>query len=66
MSITIPELTMVLVIAGRDLPSMDENGLSDPYVIVQVGSKKTKTKVIRESLNPSWKVGPKGEVFNFD
>jgi Ca2+-dependent lipid-binding protein len=45
---------------------MDDNGLSDPYVIVQVGTKKTKTKVIRESLNPSWKIGPKGEVFNFN
>lgn len=44
---------------------MDDNGLSDPYVIVDTGSKKAKTKVIRESLNPTWKIGFGAEKFSF-
>jgi ankyrin repeat protein len=54
------------VVAGQDLIACDDNGLSDPYVIVQVGPKKFKTKVIRETLNPVWAIGAsKSEVFTF-
>ena len=33
---------------------MDSNGLSDPYVKVQLGRQRAKTKVIKKSLNPIW------------
>jgi len=56
---------IVEVYSGRDLISMDDNGLSDPYVIVDTGVKKGKTKVIRESLNPNWQVGFGAERFSF-
>jgi len=57
---------VVEVLAGRNLQPMDDNGLSDPYVVVSVGTKKVKTKIIRETLDPHWQIGPKGEVFTFD
>ncbi|KAJ0965300.1 hypothetical protein J5N97_026438 [Dioscorea zingiberensis] len=33
---------------------MDLNGLSDPYVRLQLGRQRVKTKVIRKNLNPVW------------
>lgn len=51
---------IVRVIEARNLPPMDPNGLSDPYVKVQLGKQKFKTKVVKKSLNPSW-----GEEFSF-
>lgn len=44
----------VRVIEARNLPSMDLNGLSDPYVRLQLGKTRFKSKVVRKSLNPSW------------
>ena len=35
----------VMVIQGRNLPSKDVNRLSDPFVKVQIGETKKKTKV---------------------
>lgn len=46
----------VTVISGEDLPAMDMNGKSDPYVVVSLKKTKTKhkTRVVNESLNPVW------------
>ncbi|XP_021687724.2 C2 and GRAM domain-containing protein At1g03370 isoform X2 [Hevea brasiliensis] len=51
---------LVRVIEARNLPAMDLNGSSDPYVRVQLGKQKFKTKVVKKNLNPSW-----GEEFSF-
>ncbi|KAJ9128711.1 hypothetical protein P3X46_034554 [Hevea brasiliensis] len=51
---------LVRVIEARNLPAMDLNGSSDPYVRVQLGKQKFKTKVVKKNLNPNW-----GEEFCF-
>ena len=51
---------LVRVFEGRNLPPTDPNGLSDPYVKLQLGKQRSKTKVVKKSLNPSW-----GEEFSF-
>ncbi|XP_057961969.1 C2 and GRAM domain-containing protein At1g03370 [Malania oleifera] len=51
---------VVRVIEARNLPAMDYNGFSDPYVRLQLGKNKNRTKVVKKSLNPSW-----FEEFNF-
>ncbi|GMH05220.1 hypothetical protein Nepgr_007060 [Nepenthes gracilis] len=51
---------VVRVIEARDLPAMDLNGYSDPYVRLQLGKQKFKTKVVKKSLNPYW-----GDEFSF-
>eukprot|EP01122_Echinamoeba_exundans_P010444 TRINITY_DN3914_c0_g3_i1.p1 TRINITY_DN3914_c0_g3~~TRINITY_DN3914_c0_g3_i1.p1 ORF type:complete len:778 (+),score=208.17 TRINITY_DN3914_c0_g3_i1:126-2459(+) len=53
------------VIEGRELVAMDSTGTSDPYVIVTVGGKEKRTKVIRFTLNPKWRIGSAGEKFKF-
>ncbi|KAL5574839.1 hypothetical protein UlMin_016538 [Ulmus minor] len=50
----------VRVLEARNLPAMDLNGLSDPYVKLQLGKQRSKTKVVKKSLNPSWE-----EEFSF-
>ncbi|KAF9607807.1 hypothetical protein IFM89_001528 [Coptis chinensis] len=45
---------LVRVIQGRNLRAMDLNGSSDPYVKVQLGKQKYKTKVVKKNLNPTW------------
>ncbi|KAL0919471.1 hypothetical protein M5K25_011566 [Dendrobium thyrsiflorum] len=50
----------VKVIEARGLPAMDLNGLSDPYVRLQLGKQRAKTKVVKKSLSPFW-----DEEFNF-
>jgi len=52
------EKLLVTVVKGVDLESKDSNGLSDPYVILKVGTKKCRTKVVPETLNPEF-----GETF---
>lgn len=42
------------VIEARNLPAMDLNGLSDPYVKLQLGKHRAKTKVVKKNLNPVW------------
>ena len=44
----------VRVIEARNLQAMDSNGFSDPYVKLQLGKQRFKTKVIKMNLNPTW------------
>lgn len=50
----------VRVIEARSIPAMDLNGFSDPYVRLQLGRHRFRTKVVKKSLHPSW-----GEEFSF-
>ncbi|CAH8388798.1 unnamed protein product [Eruca vesicaria subsp. sativa] len=50
----------VRVIEARNLPAMDLNGFSDPYVRLQLGKHKSRTKVVKKNLNPKW-----GDDFTF-
>lgn len=50
----------VRVIEARNLPATDLNGLSDPYVRLQLGRQRFRTKVVKKTLNPTW-----GEDFSF-
>ncbi|XP_073153905.1 C2 and GRAM domain-containing protein At1g03370-like isoform X2 [Henckelia pumila] len=45
---------LVRVIEARNLPAMDQNGFSDPYVKLQLGKQRYRSKVIKKCLNPSW------------
>ncbi|GAV84876.1 C2 domain-containing protein/GRAM domain-containing protein [Cephalotus follicularis] len=45
---------IVKVLEARNLPAMDLNGFSDPYVKLQLGKIKFRTKVVKKNLNPSW------------
>ena len=47
-----PVFLRVFVYSCRNLPSIDENGLMDPYVKVRYNGRKGKTKVIEETKNP--------------
>ena len=59
--ITKPLLLFVKVIQAFNLKSMDSNGLSDPYCILQLNNQKKNTSLISECLNPKW-----DEYFIFD
>ncbi|KAJ3677246.1 hypothetical protein LUZ60_002970 [Juncus effusus] len=52
----------VTVVSAEDLPAMDVGGKSDPYVVLNMKKAKTKykTRVVNESLNPTW-----GQTFDF-
>ena len=39
---------------GRNLASADPNGKSDPYVKLEVGTQKKKSKIIKKTLNPTF------------
>ncbi|KAK9057895.1 hypothetical protein SSX86_022734 [Deinandra increscens subsp. villosa] len=45
---------LVRVIEARNMPPMDPNGLTDPYVKLKLGHQRVKTKVVKKCLNPSW------------
>ncbi|KAK7358279.1 hypothetical protein VNO77_00206 [Canavalia gladiata] len=44
----------LVLIEARDLIAADLRGTSDPYVSVNYGNLKKRTKVIRKTLNPHW------------
>ena len=45
---------LVTVVCAKDLLPKDDNGLSDPYVVLKVGRTQCRTKVVRKSLNPTF------------
>ncbi|ONK81485.1 uncharacterized protein A4U43_C01F29630 [Asparagus officinalis] len=44
----------LVLIEARDLIAADLRGTSDPYVRVQYGNMKKRTKVVHKTLNPQW------------
>ncbi|XP_062192177.1 synaptotagmin-4-like [Phragmites australis] len=44
----------LVIIEARDLVAADLRGTSDPYVRVQYGNRKKRTKVIYKTLSPQW------------
>ncbi|KAK6921178.1 C2 domain [Dillenia turbinata] len=47
-------LIELVLVEAKDLAAADLRRTSDPYVRVQYGNTKKKTKVIKKSLNPIW------------
>ena len=44
----------VQIFEARNLPPTDPNGLSDPYVKLQLGKYRWRSKVVKKCLNPRW------------
>ncbi|GER52820.1 C2 calcium/lipid-binding and GRAM domaincontaining protein [Striga asiatica] len=45
---------LVRVIEAKNIPALDPNGFSDPYVKLQLGKQKFRSKVVKKCLSPSW------------
>ncbi|XP_047941565.1 C2 and GRAM domain-containing protein At1g03370-like isoform X2 [Salvia hispanica] len=45
---------LVRVIEAKNIPALDPNGFSDPYVKLQLGRQRFRSKVVKKCLNPSW------------
>ncbi len=50
----------VYAVEARNLPALDMNGSSDPYLVVYFQDQKAKTRTLKNNLNPVW-----NELFNF-
>jgi hypothetical protein len=44
----------IVLIEGSNLLSMDDNGLSDPYVKFRLENERYKSKIVRRTLNPRY------------
>jgi phosphatidylserine decarboxylase len=44
----------VTLIEGRGLVAMDRNGFSDPYVVLDIGEHRKRSKIMYKTLEPVW------------
>ena len=42
------------IVRARALEAKDYNGKSDPFVVVELGNSRLRTKTIQGDLNPVW------------
>lgn len=48
-------LYSIKIVRAENLPPSDNNGLSDPYIVLEIENKPiTRTKTVYETLNPRW------------